>query len=53
MDYLNQENPENALQVKATPEDVDRVIDRALITGGAYFDELWKNTLNAPTKRSD
>ncbi|MEM9274473.1 MAG: AAA family ATPase [Cyanobacteria bacterium P01_F01_bin.143] len=52
VDYLNRENPENALQVKATPEDVDRVIDRALITGGAYFDELWKNTLNAQQREA-
>ena len=46
VDYLNRKHPQNALNIKATPQDVDRIIDKALISGSVYFDELWKNTLN-------
>lgn len=46
VDYLNQKYPDNALKIKATPEDVDYIIDDALKTGGAYFHELWTQSLN-------
>ncbi|MDJ0798638.1 MAG: ATP-binding protein [Calothrix sp. MO_167.B12] len=46
VDYLNREHPQNALNIKANPQDVDRIIPKALISGSPYFDELWKNTLN-------
>lgn len=46
VDYLNRTHKKNALKIKATPEDVDNIIDRALQTGNPYFDELWKRTLN-------
>ena len=52
VDYLNREHPKNALNIKATPQDVDHIIDKALITGSAYFDELWKNTLNEQQRES-
>ncbi|MGB5769803.1 MAG: hypothetical protein WBM32_08040 [Crocosphaera sp.] len=43
--YLNEKYPENSLNSKATPEDVDNIIDPALISGGQYFHELWKISL--------
>ncbi len=46
VDYLNRKHPQNALNIKATSQDVDRIIDKALISGSLYFDELWKNSLN-------
>ena len=52
VDYLNRKHSKNALNIKATPQDVDNIIDKALITGSAYFDELWKNTLNAQQRES-
>ena len=52
VDYLNRKHPQKALNIKAAPQDVDRIIDKALITGSAYFDELWKNTLNAQQRES-
>ncbi len=46
VDYLNKKHPQNALKIKATPQDVDDIIPKALISGNPYFDELWRNSLN-------
>ncbi len=46
VDYLNRKHPQNALNIKATTQDVDSIIPKALVSGSPYFDELWKNTLN-------
>ncbi|MDJ0617992.1 MAG: ATP-binding protein [Calothrix sp. MO_192.B10] len=46
VDYLNREHPQNALNIKANPQDVDGIIPKALISGSLYFDDLWNNTLN-------
>lgn len=46
VDYLNKKHPQNALNIKANPQDVDSIIPKALISGNLYFDELWKNSLN-------
>ena len=45
VDYLNKKYCENALNIKATPQDVDEIIPKALISGNPYFDELWRNSL--------
>ncbi len=45
VDYLNKKHCENALNIKATPQDVDDIIPKALISGNPYFDELWRNSL--------
>ena len=46
VDHLNRKHPQNALNIKATPQDVDSIIPKALVSGSPYFDELWKNSLN-------
>ncbi|WYL96058.1 MAG: AAA family ATPase [Gloeotrichia echinulata IR180] len=46
VDYLNLKYPQNALNIQANSQDVDSIIDKALISGNGYFDELWKNSLN-------
>ncbi|MEO0969241.1 MAG: AAA family ATPase [Cyanobacteria bacterium J06639_18] len=46
VDHLNRKHPQNALNIQATPQDVDSIIPKALVSGGLYFDELWKNSLN-------
>ncbi len=46
VDYLNRKHPQNALNIKATTQDVESIIPKALVSGSLYFDELWKNSLN-------
>lgn len=46
VDYLNKKYPQNALNIKATSQDVDDIIPKALISGNPYFDEFWRNSLN-------
>lgn len=45
VDHLNKKHSQNALNIKATPQDVDNIIPKALISGNPYFDELWRNSL--------
>ena len=45
IDYLNRNYPENPLEVKATPQDIDNIIPKALETGSPYFNEFWDKTL--------
>ena len=52
VDYLNRKHPQNAPNIKATIQDIDSIIPKALITGSPYFDELWKNTLNQQQRES-
>jgi len=46
VDYQNKQHPQNALNVQATPEDVDAIIPHALVSGSPYFNEFWLETLD-------
>ncbi len=50
VDYLNRKYPQNNLQVKATAQDINNIIPKALEVGRAYFNEFWDNSLNAPER---
>ena len=50
VDYLNRKYPQNNLQVKATAQDIEDIIPKALEVGSAYFNEFWDNSLNAPER---
>ena len=50
VDYLNRKYPQNNLQVKATAQDIENIIPKALEVGSAYFNEFWDNSLNAPER---
>ena len=47
VDYLNRKYPQNNLKVKATAQDIDNIIPKALEVGSAYFNEFWDITLNS------
>ncbi|MEM9276697.1 MAG: hypothetical protein AAGA80_27720 [Cyanobacteria bacterium P01_F01_bin.143] len=50
VDYLNRKYPQNNLQVKATAQDIENIIPKALEVGSAYFNEFWDNSLSAPER---
>ncbi|MGK7896904.1 MAG: AAA family ATPase, partial [Xenococcus sp. (in: cyanobacteria)] len=46
VDYLNRKYPQNNLKVKATAQDIENIIPKALEVVSAYFNEFWENSLN-------
>ena len=47
VDYLNREYPRNNGKIKATPQHVENILDKALVTASNYFNEFWDLTLTA------
>ena len=52
VDYLNREYPRNNGKIKATPQDVENILDKALVTASNYFNEFWDLTLTAPQREA-
>ena len=52
IDHLNRKHHQNPLNIKATPEDVESIIPKALVAGSPYFNEFWDITLNSEERES-
>ena len=52
VDYLNREYPRNNGKIKATPQHMENILDKALVTASSYFNEFWDLTLTASQREA-